>query len=60
MPFLTYLPTMLIIAALVAVVVLCIRSILRDRRKGGSCSCGCSSCPMSGSCHPNREPEQKK
>ncbi len=50
MSLLTYLPTVLIILALAAVVTLAIRSVIRDKKKGGSCSCGCSSCPMSGQC----------
>ncbi len=51
MPFLDQLPTILIIIALAIVVALAVRSVIRNKKKGGSCGCGCSSCPMSGSCH---------
>ncbi len=57
MPFLTYLPTILIILGLAAVVFLAVRSILRDRKKGASCGCGCSSCPMSGKCRSDEHTE---
>ncbi len=44
--------TILIIAALAAVVVLVIIKMIRDKKAGrSSCGCGCASCPMSGSCH---------
>ncbi len=56
--FLNYLPTILILAALAAVVFFAIRSVIRDKRKGGSCGCGCASCPMSGKCHPQGDAEK--
>lgn len=47
-----YWPTLLICAFLAAVVFLCIRSLLRNKKQGkGSCGCGCSDCAMSGCCH---------
>ncbi len=46
MTFLNHLPTVLILLALAAVLFFAIRSVVRDRKKGGSCSCGCASCPM--------------
>jgi len=42
--------TILIAAALVTLGVLAVRSLLKDRKKGG-CSGGCAGCPHSGSCH---------
>ena len=45
--------TILICAALIAVVAVVIAGLVRDKKKGrSSCGCGCASCPMSGSCHP--------
>lgn len=54
----TYGPTILICAALLAVVVLAILAIRRDKKKG-TCSCGasCGSCPMAGRCHSTATPE---
>ena len=44
--------TILICAALVAIVAAVIAGMVRNRKKGvSSCGCGCSDCPMSGSCH---------
>ena len=43
--------TLLVIAAIAALVALIIVKMVRDRRAGkSSCGCGCASCPMSGSC----------
>ena len=43
--------TILICAALIAVVAAVIAGMVRDRKKGkASCGCGCADCPMSGSC----------
>ena len=60
MPFLDQLPTILIILVLVAVVALAARSVLRNKKKGGSCGCGCSSCPMSGQCHSKEKDDSPK
>ncbi len=44
--------TLLICAALLAVVAAIVVGLVRDRKKGkSSCGCGCADCPMSGSCH---------
>lgn len=44
--------TVLICAALIAVVTAIIVSIVRDKRKGkSSCGCNCAHCAMAGSCH---------
>lgn len=53
-------PTILICLALVAIVFLAIRKIVRDKKKGGSCSCGCEGCPNSAYCHPKANEEQQK
>ncbi len=47
----------IIVAALVILLVSCIViSLVREKKRGGSsCGCGCSGCPMSGSCHENRD-----
>ena len=44
--------TILICLALAAIIFLAIRKIVRDRRKGSSCSCGCEGCHNSAYCHP--------
>ena len=44
--------TVIICAELVIIVAAIIIGMVRDKKKGkSSCGCGCSSCPMSGSCH---------
>ena len=46
------LATIIICAVLMAVVAAIIVSMVRNKKKGKSaCGCGCSDCPMSGSCH---------
>ena len=60
MPFLDQLPTILIILVLAAVVALAARSVLRNKKKGGSCGCGCSSCPMNGQCHSKEKDDSPK
>lgn len=43
--------TILVLLLLLTAVVLVIVKLLRDRKAGRStCGCGCSGCPMSGSC----------
>lgn len=45
-------PSLLVGAAVLALVVLAVIRIVRDKKKGrSSCGCGCAGCPMSGSCH---------
>ena len=44
--------TILIWAVLLLVVVLIIRKLVKDKKKGkSSCGCNCAHCAMSGSCH---------
>ena len=44
--------TILISAVLLLVVVLNIRKLVKDKKKGKSrCGCNCAHCAMSGSCH---------
>ena len=44
--------TILISAVLLLVVVLIIRKLVKDKKKGkSSCGCNCAHCAMSGSCH---------
>lgn len=46
------LATILICAVLVAIVTAIIISMVKKKKAGRSaCSCGCSTCPMSGTCH---------
>jgi hypothetical protein len=47
--WLDYLLGGLIAAAVLAALV----KIIRDRRKGKGCSCGCGGCPSAGGCHLN-------
>ena len=43
--------TILVSAVLLAVVVLIITKLCRDRKKGkSSCGCGCENCPSAGMC----------
>lgn len=47
--------TILICAVLLAVVAAILVYLIRSRKRGkSSCGCGCSGCPMSGSCHPKK------
>ena len=42
----------IVIAILLAVIALAVRSIIKDRKSGrGSCGCGCANCAMKGRCH---------
>ncbi len=46
------LATIVVAAILLAIVVLIIVKMVRDRRNGkNSCGCGCESCPSRGVCH---------
>ncbi len=46
------LATIIICLVLLSVVVLIIRSMVKDKRNGkGSCGCGCGNCPSAGMCH---------
>lgn len=55
-------PTVIICIVLAAIVALAVISIIRDRKKGKSCSCGCQNCAMSGMCHSakNKNEENNK
>ncbi len=47
--------TIVIAAVLLAVIVLIIRYMIGNKKKGkSSCGSGCASCPMSGKCHNNK------
>ena len=49
-------PTVLICVALIAVVILIIRSLVKDKKKGKStCGCNCAHCAMAGSCHSKKK-----
>lgn len=51
-----YLPTVLICAALVAVVGLILFSLIRDKKRGKStCGCNCAHCAMAGACHTQKK-----
>lgn len=43
--------TIIVAAAVAALVIFLVAKLIRDKRAGKSgCSCGCSSCPMSSGC----------
>lgn len=43
--------TIIVLALIIVGVVSVIRSMIKEKKNGGSsCSCGCSSCSMNGSC----------
>lgn len=47
--------TILILAALIAIVAAIIVNMRRDKKRGkSSCGCGCANCAMNGSCHAKR------
>lgn len=44
--------TIIVCAVLIVIVALIVANMIRNKKKGkSSCGCGCSNCPMSGSCH---------
>ena len=43
--------TIIVLALIVAGAAAVIRSMIKAKNGGSSCSCGCSSCAMSESCH---------
>ena len=46
------LSTIPVCRVLIAVVVLIINKMIKDKKKGkSSCGCGCSNCAMAGKCH---------
>ena len=47
---------MIVIAILLIIVYLSIRSMIKAKKSGkGSCGCGCAHCAMSGKCHERAE-----
>jgi hypothetical protein len=42
--------TIIILIVVVAIVALALRSIIKTRKKGGSCGCGCDECSMADKC----------
>lgn len=42
--------TILVCAIIAAVMVLLVRSLIKDKKKGKTCCGGCAGCAMSGSC----------
>ena len=51
--------SILICAVLAAIVVLIIRGLVRDRKKGKStCGANCAHCAMAGSCHGGTHPAE--
>ena len=49
--------TAIVLAVLIMAVVMIIRSMLKDRRKGKSISCGCNCSSFHGACHQNLKKE---
>ena len=43
--------TIFICAGLLAVVTAVVLCMIRNKRKGSSCTGGCAGCPMNGACH---------
>ena len=53
--------TIVISLVLSLAVILVVIKLIRDKRTGrSSCSCGCSSCAMAGTCHSRKEKEGKE
>jgi len=42
--------TILICLVIAGLLVLAVSSLVKNRKKGGKCSCGCDGCAYSGSC----------
>ena len=50
--------TIAVLLILAGILSLVLVRMIRDKKRGVSaCSCGCSSCPMSGKCHANDKSE---
>ncbi len=43
--------TIVVLLAVIALVALLAAYLWKKRKTGGSCGCGCASCPMAGKCH---------
>jgi hypothetical protein len=53
--------TIIVLALMAAAVAGVIASMVKRKKSGGSsCSCGCSSCAMSGSCHGDAKSSESK
>lgn len=52
------LPSVCVLAAVVALVAGLIYSLVRSKRSGGSSCAGCSGCAMAGKCHGSCEEEE--
>ena len=53
--------TLLVSAVLLALVILAVVKMVRDRKQGKStCGMGCGGCTMSGTCHKKQEEKRKK
>ena len=52
------LPSVCLLAALIALVAGLIYSLVRSKRSGRSCCGGCSGCAMAGKCHGSGEEEE--
>lgn len=51
----TIISTSIIVLVILAGVVLAVVKLVKDKKKGKSCGCGCSGCSASGICHRNLE-----
>ncbi len=45
------LPTLLVGAVVAAIAAAAVMGLLKERKKGDSCGCGCGSCPNAQHCH---------
>ena len=52
--------TIAVCLVIAGLVVLAVISLMKNRKKGGKCSCGCEGCVYSGSCsRPDKESPEK-
>ena len=55
------LATIIVAIIIVLVISLIIFHLIRQKKQGkSSCGCGCSNCPISGSCHTQKNDDSKK
>lgn len=52
--------TILISALVVLIVAFIVVKMIKDRKKGGACACGCDHCPNSADCCPTGNPKETK
>ncbi len=50
--------TFLMILLVGAVLFLALRSVARDKKKGGGCGCGCGHCANRTFCHPETDADE--